>query len=98
MKKTTVALAALMLAACSSGPSTGAMEEALLAWMHENADKSVEIQEFKNGDCAKSESLPGYACSVQAKVTYLGGRNDTVQGTFVFDEIDGKWKVVGRNM
>lgn len=96
MKKTTAVLTALMLAACSSSPPTGAMEEALLNWMHDNADKSVEIQEFKSGDCAKGGSQPGYACSVQAKITYLGGRNDTVQGTFVFDKIDGDWKIIGR--
>lgn len=99
MKKTMAALAALMLAACSSGPSKGAMEEAFLTWMHENADKSVEIREFKNGDCEKSDTQPGYACSLQAKVTARrGAYNDTVRGTFIFDQIDGEWKVVGRTM
>ena len=97
MKKIAVVVAVLALAGCSSGPPSGDMEKAVLNWVHENADTSAEIQEFKTGDCAKSDSQPGYACAVQANITYMkGSRNDTMKGTFVFDKIDGEWSVVGR--
>ena len=98
MKKIAGAVALLMLAGCSSGPSSSAMEEAFLNYMHDN-DTSATIDEFKHGDCAKANDKPGYACSVQAKITYMRGANhDTMEGTFVFDKIDGEWKVVGMSM
>lgn len=95
MKKLTIALCVLVLSGCAAGPSKGEMEQALLTWMHENASKSMVIDDFKAGSCAKSESQPGYSCSLQAAVSHTGGK-DTVQGTFVFDQIEGDWKVVGR--
>lgn len=99
MKKITAALAVMLLAGCSSGPSSDAMEEALLDWMHQIADRSATIEEFSHGDCTERGDSPGFACSVQARITYMGGRQqDTMEGTFVFDKIDGKWKVVGRTM
>ena len=98
MKKIAGVVAVLLLAGCSAGPSDGAMKDAFLNYMHEN-DPSSTIDQFSHGDCKKSESQPGYACSVQANVTYMKGANQaTMEGVFVFDKVDGDWKVVGRTM
>lgn len=99
MKKLTATIAVLMLAGCSSGPSDGAMEEALLAYVKDNADSSATIENFKAGECSKGGDKPGYTCSVSADFTIMqGSQRDQLQGAFTFDKIDGTWKVVGRTM
>lgn len=96
MKKIAGVVALLLLAGCSSGPSNSAMEGAFLTFLHEN-DPSASIDEFKHGDCAHSGDKPGYTCSVQAKITYMKGANKAdMEGNFVFDKIDGDWKVISQ--
>ena len=96
MKKLVGATVLLVLSGCSARPSSSAMEDAYLKYLQEN-DSSITIEQFKHGDCAKAGNQPGYACSVQADITYMRGANHTtMEGTFVFDKIGGDWKVVSQ--
>lgn len=102
MKRIATALSitvlALTLTACTGGgPSKGDAEEALAQFFHQAAGVRPTFEDLALGDCDKAGEGPGYACSVSATVVLdAGGRvqREPLSRTFVFDELDGQWKVV----
>lgn len=102
MKKTAAAMStaalALMLTACTGGgPSKSEAEQALGQFFQQAAGVRPTFENLALGDCEKAGEGPGYACSVSATVVMdAGGRvqREPLSRTFVFDELDGQWKVV----
>ncbi len=93
------AIAALLLTGCSGSPGKGDVEDALSQFALDAGGTDPRFEDLEVGDCKEAGSRPGYACSVTGKLTMAIGRsiqtNDLV-GTFVFDEVDGQWRVVGQ--
>ena len=100
MKKILIAAsAALLLAGCSTGPGKGEVEEALGVFFQQAVGTTPAFEDLQVGECKAPSSGPGYACSVTGKATItMGSRSQTenLVGTFLFEEIDGEWKVMGR--
>ncbi|MCD9030859.1 hypothetical protein LDO32_03805 [Luteimonas sp. Y-2-2-4F] len=100
MKKIVMTTAlAVVLASCSGGgPGKSDAEQALGQFFEQNAGVKPSFEDFKVGSCEKSESGPGYACSVTGTAEFaLGSRKqrEPLTGTFVFDRVGSEWKVVG---
>lgn len=89
---------ALMLTACTGGgPSKSEAEQALGQFFQQAAGVRPTFENLALGDCERAGEGPGYACSVSATVVLdAGGRvqREPLSRTFVFDELDGQWKVV----
>ena len=98
MKKILMAAtAAVLLSACAAGPGKGDVEGALGRYVEEAGGADPVFEDLEVGKC--EEASPGYACSVTGKLTVAMGRRtqtDNLVGTFVFDEVDGEWRVVGQ--
>lgn len=88
----------LALAACTGGgPSKSEAEEALGQFFQQAAGVRPTFEDLALGDCEQAGEGPGYACSVSATVVLdAGGRvqREPLSRTFMFDELDGQWKVV----
>lgn len=99
MKRIATAIAlTLTLSACTGGgPNKGEAEEALAQFFQQAAGVRPTFEDLVLGDCDKAREGPGYVCSVSATVVLdAGGRvqREPLSRTFVFDELDGQWKVV----
>lgn len=91
------AIAALLLAGCAGGPGKGDVEEAMRLYVQEAAGVVPTFEDLEVGKCKESGSGPGYACSVTGKMSVPRGRGtqtENMVGTFVFDKVDGQWRVV----
>ncbi|PZU29710.1 MAG: hypothetical protein DI584_01890 [Stenotrophomonas sp.] len=98
MKKLWTLSAAVLLAACSDGPGSGDVENALTAYFKEATGTTMTFEHLKVGDCVRGDS-PGYACSVTGTARYqIGTRIEQQQlvGMFVIDKVGGNWTVVDR--
>jgi hypothetical protein len=98
-------IATIFVGGCSSGPSESAKQEALATYFKTQYGGNVEFTDFKTGECKKSDSSPGYACSIDAHYSAtlkLGPgvpdrtMRDSVSGVFVLDKVGNDWKIVGR--
>lgn len=90
----TVAVLAIALTACSSGPSQNKAEDAMLAYVKENGSEDARLTKFSLGKCEKGDG--GYNCPVQARVLAMNGRFDeNFNGVFTFAEVEGEYRVVG---
>jgi len=93
------AIAALLLAGCAGGPGKGDVEEALRLYVKQAAMVEPTFEDLQVGKCKESGSGPGYACSVTGKMSIPMGRGtqtENMVGTFVFDKVDGQWRVVAQ--
>ncbi|NWF32328.1 hypothetical protein HH110_04610 [Stenotrophomonas sp. SAM-B] len=96
MPKTLLAslAAALLLTACSAGPSANKAEDAMLVFVKANGSDDARLTKFTVGKCEKGDG--GYNCPVQARVPAINGRFDEdFNGVFTFAEVGGAWKVIG---
>lgn len=91
-----VMLAAGLTACSGSGPSKGDIESALEHYVRDNGWNDAKVQNVKSGECKESTASSGYACTVNFRALANNGRfNEEMSGSFVFDEIDGDWRVAG---
>ncbi|TDK26214.1 hypothetical protein E2F46_06345 [Luteimonas aestuarii] len=100
MKKMIVSIAlTATIAGCSGGgPGKSDVEQALANHFEQGAGIRPTFEGLEVGACAKVQGGPGHACSVSGRAAFnMGGRTqrETLTGTFVFDQVGGRWTVVG---
>lgn len=91
----TVAILAIALTACSSGPSQNKAEDAMLAYVKDNGSEDARLMDFELGKCTKVDT--GYNCPVKSRVLAMGGKFDQqFNGVFTFADVGGSYKVIAR--
>jgi hypothetical protein len=97
MKNWIVAVAmAAALAACSSGPSKGDIQSALEKHVQDNGWDDAAVEDLKAGECKESTATAGFVCTVEFRTVANQGRfNEQMGGSFVFDQVEGDWRVAG---
>lgn len=84
------------LAGCSAGPSKGDLQAALEKHVRDNGWDDAAVQDLKAGECKQSSSTAGFVCTVEFRAVANQGRfNEEMGGSFVFDQVEGKWRVAG---
>lgn len=84
------------LTACSGGPSKGDLQSALEKHVRDNGWDDATVQDLKAGECRESSSTAGFVCTVEFRAVANEGRfNEEMGGSFVFDQVEGKWRVAG---
>lgn len=84
------------LAACSAGPSKGDIQSALEKHVQDNGWDDAAVQDLKTGECKESTATAGFVCTVEFRAIANEGRfNEEMGGSFVFDQVEGRWRVAG---
>lgn len=90
---------ALLLAACSSGPSENNMREALDGYVKSMGGAQAGVPSLEAGDCASGGSAPGFTCVVSYKVDLGGGRPlESATATWRFFKTSTGWKATPAGM